>query len=141
VELIEHRDLGVLCGVERRLMARSGVTVRSRIPQLGAELRRRTSEVVRKTAFDVEGSAKGLVPVDTGNLKDNIQAQKVEDTLYLVNAGTEYARRVELGFKDADSLGRVYDQAGQPYMRPAAEKHRKPYTAAMRQIGKGLRGL
>ena len=122
-------------------MARSSVRVTSRIPQLGAQLRANVSTVVRKTAMDVEGSAKSLVPVDTGNLKDNIQAQKVEDTLYHVNAATEYARRIEFGFRDADSLGRVYDQAGQPYMRPAAEQHRKGFTAAMRQIGKGLRGL
>lgn len=122
-------------------MARSRVTVRSRIPQLGAALQQRASQVVRKTAFDVEASAKTFVPVDTGNLKEMIQAQKLDKTLYVVNAGTEYARRVEFGFKGADSLGRVYDQAGQPYMRPAAGKHQEGYYAAMKQIGKGLKGL
>ena len=30
-----------------------------------------------------------------------------------------YARRVELGFHGADSLGRVYDQDGRPYWGPA----------------------
>lgn len=30
-----------------------------------------------------------------------------------------YGRRVELGFHGADSLGRVYDQTGFPYMEPA----------------------
>ena len=29
-----------------------------------------------------------------------------------------YARRIELGFKGADSLGRVYNQRPYPYMRP-----------------------
>ncbi len=122
-------------------MATRRVRVTSRIPQLGAELRRRTSIAVRKSAFDVEASAKTLVPVDTGNLKEMIQAQKIESTLYHVNAGTEYALRVEFGFHDADSLGRVYDVAGQPYMTPAAAKHQEPFLAAIRQIGKGLRGL
>lgn len=30
-----------------------------------------------------------------------------------------YGRRVELGFVGADSLGRVYDQPGRPYLGPA----------------------
>jgi hypothetical protein len=33
-----------------------------------------------------------------------------------------YARRIELGFKGADSLGRVYDQAPNPYAKPAFEE-------------------
>lgn len=32
---------------------------------------------------------------------------------------TVYGRRIELGFKGADSLGRVYNQAPKPYVRPA----------------------
>ena len=33
-----------------------------------------------------------------------------------------YARRFELGFRGADSLGRVYDQQPRPYFRTAAEQ-------------------
>ena len=31
------------------------------------------------------------------------------------------ARRLELGFQGADSLGRVYDQRGRPHLGPAME--------------------
>ncbi len=35
--------------------------------------------------------------------------------------GVPYARRRELGFQGKDSLGRVFDDAGGPFLRPAAE--------------------
>lgn len=77
--------------------------------------------------------AQTLVPVDTGHLRESIHAELVEatDTLTVVAVtpayedpnpyGFEpaYARRIEYGFAGADSLGRVYHQAAQPYMRPA----------------------
>jgi hypothetical protein len=34
----------------------------------------------------------------------------------------EYARRIEYGFQGADSLGRNYSQAAQPYLRPAVDE-------------------
>lgn len=77
--------------------------------------------------------AQMLAPVDTGNLRDAIHAETLEDeperqTMQVapfVEAGNEwgfdpaYARRIEYGFIGPDSLGRVYHQAAQPYMRPA----------------------
>jgi hypothetical protein len=35
-----------------------------------------------------------------------------------------YSRRIELGFKGPDSLGRVYNQVGKPYVKPAYESVR-----------------
>jgi hypothetical protein len=35
-----------------------------------------------------------------------------------VGSNMAYARRLELGFTGSDSLGRIYDQAPRPYMRP-----------------------
>lgn len=77
--------------------------------------------------------AKVLVPVDTGNLRDAIHAEQLEDEPYrqtmqvapFVESGNEYgfdpayARRIEYGFFGTDKLGRNYHQAAQPYMRPA----------------------
>ena len=36
----------------------------------------------------------------------------------------EYALRLELGFVGTDSLGRRYDQAPRPYIRPALQNNR-----------------
>lgn len=41
----------------------------------------------------------------------------------------KYARRVELGFRGADSLGRIYDQGPRPYFGPAAAKLRREMAA------------
>lgn len=77
--------------------------------------------------------AKDLAPVDSGNLRDHIHAEQLEDSperqVYQVmpfdEAGNKYgfdpayARRIEYGFFGKDSLGRDYHQAAEPYMRPA----------------------
>lgn len=74
---------------------------------------------------------KNNVPVDTGNLRDHIHAELVESTetrvVVAVSPAYEdpgpygidpaYARRIEEGFVDTDSLGRVYHQAAQPFVR------------------------
>lgn len=39
-----------------------------------------------------------------------------------VGTNVEYARRIEYGFQGADSLGRNYSQAAQPYLRPAVDE-------------------
>ena len=48
-----------------------------------------------------------------------------------------YSRRLELGFKGPDSLGRVYNQAPKPYVRPAFEevlpRIRPLFVAAIRE--------
>lgn len=40
-----------------------------------------------------------------------------------IGTDVEYARRIEFGFVGADSLGRVYNQAAQPYLRPALDEN------------------
>jgi hypothetical protein len=42
----------------------------------------------------------------------------------LVGSGMVYARRLELGFAGRDSLGRNYNQAPRPYLRPAVRNNR-----------------
>lgn len=51
------------------------------------------------------------------------------DVEVYVGTNLEYARRIEYGFQGADSLGRVYNQAAQPYLRPALDEN----GAAVRQ--------
>lgn len=52
-----------------------------------------------------------------------------------------YARRIELGFRGPDSLGRVYDQAGKPYVKPTVlESIPKVRQRWARGLGKAIRG-
>lgn len=81
--------------------------------------------------FELE--AKEQVPVDTGRLRDAIHSEQTIDepdkqffkVTPVVPAENKwgfdpaYARRIEYGFVGQDSLGRTYNQAAQPYMRPA----------------------
>lgn len=83
------------------------------------------SDIVRKTALDVEGQAKMFVPVDTGVLKNSIDVQMEGDMTAVVAPHTEYAAYVEFG---------TSRMAAQPYMTPAAEEARPAYIAALTQL-------
>lgn len=83
------------------------------------------SKVVRKTAKDIEGTAKGLAPVDTGNLKNSIGSQEVGPLEAEVRATANYAVYLEMG---------TSRMPAQPYMGPAADKHSPAFSEAMAQI-------
>ncbi|HAY43704.1 MAG TPA: hypothetical protein DCY59_09205 [Micrococcaceae bacterium] len=90
-----------------------------------------TRTVVRKTAKDVERSAKGLAPVDTGNLKSSIgtsdlRAMGTSGSIEAeVRATANYSSFVELG---------TSRMAPQPFMGPALDKHAPVFEEAMGQI-------
>lgn len=93
-----------------------------------------TSMVVAAAKRNFEGAHKkgephtGLHPnVVTGNLRRSIISTppvRVGAGEYLATAGPTqiYGRRVELGFRGEDSLGRRYDQPGYPYFGPAVDE-------------------
>lgn len=65
------------------------------------------------------------VPKVSGTLSRSITIEvEVSGTKILVRIGTNlsYALRIEFGFKGTDSLGRSFNQAAQPYMRPAFDQ-------------------
>lgn len=64
------------------------------------------------------------VPVKTGALRESGHIQKFEAHQYAVIFNLPYAKRIEFGFHGTDSLGRKYNQAAQPYLRPAYEEQR-----------------
>lgn len=70
-----------------------------------------------------EGYAAMICPVDTGRLRASITHAVEEDTAY-VGTNVEYAPYVELG---------TSKMAARPYLRPAAEDHKKEYGAMMEQ--------
>ena len=105
------------------------IEVRSnKIPALTKESRARAVQAVAKAAYDIEGQAKAVVPVDTGNLKNSIQTESGDsDLTKYVGPHTDYAVHVEYG---------TYKMRAQPYLRPAAERVRPGFIAAMQQIAK-----
>lgn len=97
----------------------------------GREVGNRARAVVRKTAYDIEASAKALAPVDTGNLKGSIS----HSDLRIGNTGTLVA---EIG--PTANYGVFLEQgtsrmAAQPFMGPAADRHTPGFEQAMQQLG------
>jgi len=111
-------------------MATKIVITHNRFPEIAAKMPEETSKVVRKAAFDIEGWAKAVVPVDTGALKNNIDTKVATDGLSAeVKTNMKYCEYVEFG---------TYKMAAQPYMTPAAERVRPHFTAAMNQLLRNL---
>lgn len=127
-------------------------------PELAKKLHDTVGELVRKGAFDMQALAADLAPVKTGHLKSSIYVvpgggkggstygQNVEgdgvllpevkaptsDQEAIVAVGADYGIFVEMG---------TSHMGAQPYLTPAAESIRGPFTAAMSHLeGAMLKG-
>lgn len=89
---------------------------------LKKNLRSRAGIEVRKAALAVEAEAKTLAPVDTGALRNSIQAEKHPSQAFTwqVKVGMEYGAFVEYGTVNAPA---------QPFLTPAVE-HIRPQLKA-----------
>ncbi|HOG46295.1 MAG TPA: HK97 gp10 family phage protein [Anaerolineae bacterium] len=96
-----------------------------KLPELQGVLRQRASAAVRKAGHDIKAKAKETVPVDTGNLKNSIQAMMEGDLTAIVGTHVEYAPHVEYG---------THKMTERPYLGPAAEAVRPSFVAAMREL-------
>lgn len=97
----------------------------NKFPEIARKLPRETAQIVAETALAIETHAKLFVPVDTGNLRNSIQAQEESATQWVVATGVEYAEYVEFG---------TSRMAARPYMTPAAERERPHFMAKMRAL-------
>ena len=92
-------------------------------------------EAVVEAASAIEKSAKARAPVRTrqapvghrgGTLRRGITqtapSKKGESWSASVGPTVIYSRRIELGFKGPDALGRVYNQEANPYFVPAVDE-------------------
>ena len=86
--------------------------------------------VVKKTAKNIEATAKTLAPVDTGFLRSSIKTSDLrsvsqDSPAAEVRAGANYAVYQELG---------TSRMAPQPFMNPAADRHEPAFMQAMEQL-------
>jgi HK97 gp10 family phage protein len=100
----------------------------NKIPALDAAARARVLEAIRRTAFAIERDAKENAPVDTGALKNSIQALILPPNAAEVSVGVEYGIYVEYG---------THHQRAQPYLGPAAIKHAEEFAQRMQDIYNG----
>ena len=100
------------------------VVTSNKLPGLSAAARRRVSQAVRKAAFDIEARAKTKAPVDTGALKNSIQARAVDELTSEVIVGVSYGIYQEFG---------TVRMPAHPYLRPAVEEVRPAFEAAVAQ--------
>jgi HK97 gp10 family phage protein len=87
--------------------------------------RAQAGQIVAATARTIEGAAKQRAPVDTGALKNSIQAQQRAAFHWEVTVGVEYGPYVEYGTSRAPA---------QPFLTPAVEGARGPFADALGRL-------
>lgn len=93
---------------------------------ISAQAQVRAAAAVTKALHDIEGQAKQLVRVDTGNLKNSISTERDGELAGTVGPrDVDYAMPQEYG---------TYKMSAKPYMRPSAEIVGPQFLAAMEQI-------
>lgn len=80
-------------------------------------------KALEAVGMQAENYAKGLCPVDTGNLRNSITHEVENETTVAIGSNVEYAAYVEMGHRTATG-GQV---APQPYLAPAIENHIDEY--------------
>jgi hypothetical protein len=79
----------------------------------------------------IANDAKGRAAYKSGTLRRSIEPQERGPGDVVVGSSVPYARRIEYGFMQADRLGRRYNQAAQPYLRPAFDAQQAAVRAAI----------
>ena len=97
----------------------------NRFPSIIAGMEAKAEAIVAKTAMDLEAHAKSRAPVDTGTLKNSIQATRVGDAHWRVVVGVDYGMYVEWG---------TVHMAAQPFFQPAIQAVTPAFLTAIRQV-------
>lgn len=95
--------------------------VENNIEKVLTEMEAKKYRTLTILGMKCEKYAKGLCPVDTGNLRNSITHKVIlNDELVYVGTNVEYAPYVELGTKKTKP---------KPYLRPAVENHMSEYKS------------
>lgn len=105
-------------------MGSISVKVTSHAKKVTAETMVKMSLATRKAAFDIEAQAKTRAAVDTGNLKNSINANG-DGLEWRVDSPAEYSVYVEFGTTRAGA---------QPFLVPAVEMVRPSFIAALKTL-------
>ncbi len=104
--------------------------LRAKLLQMEAGMAKQVLEAAGyAAALKIVNAAKEKCPVKTGTLRRSIHPEIIESSRLsvAVAVGTDvvYAKRIEYGFMDKrDSLGRLFHQPAQPFLRPAFDENR-----------------
>ena len=100
----------------------------------GEEMDKNITKAVKLTANEYKKDVQKVAPtrpVHTGD-RSTLKCLAKSHSLELI---CHMPRRLEYGFADVDSLGRVYDQKAQPHFRPTfdenIEKYKKTFKEAL----------
>jgi HK97 gp10 family phage protein len=98
-------------------------------------------EAVKAGCLIIQLPAIRKAPYRSGTLRRSITIEvQTKDNIVIGKIGTnvEYAPRLEFGFAGTDKLGRTYNQAAKPFLRPAFDNYKQ---AALNEISDILSGL
>lgn len=99
--------------------------VQNDFPKIIQGLEVKAELIVRKTALDLEAHAKSRAAVDTGTLKNSIQATRIAPAHWRVVAGVDYGMYVEWG---------TVNMAAQPFLQPAILAVTPAFLAAIKKV-------
>lgn len=103
--------------------------VYNHLPAISKKLPGVVGRIVQETLFEIEGTAKVLVRVDTGNLRASIQTEMESETRGSVYTAVSYAPFQEYG---------TYKMPAAPFMTPAAEQARPHFMDKLRNLEASL---
>jgi len=95
----------------------------TRLDELTAEMEPRAEKVIEGAAYAVEGRAKTMAPVDTGALRNSINAESAGRLTWRVSDGVLYGIYLELGYHHFGSGAFIQI----PFMVPAVEQVRPEF--------------
>lgn len=101
------------------------VMIQNDFPRIIASMVPTADMIVAKAAHDIEAQAKVRAPVDTGTLRNSIQATRVGTAYWRVVVGVDYGVHVEWGTRF---------MAAQPFLRPAINIVQPTFLEAMRRV-------
>jgi len=131
------------------------VVVYDILPELAAKMEDVLSEIVRKTAFDLQAMAQAAAPIDTGFLKNSIYVVTHDKSTYgnvsaPAKAGQELLPEVERPGTPTEAVVAVganygvYQEYGtshipaHPYLTPAAELMQVEFAHALDKLEEKL---